>query len=302
MIGKCSSYGNGNDFILGTRAVQAATSGELYDEIDMVDPYIGVGGVQVPAADAAFNADFTAPNGAATIQATIDALVALDIQVVTLGADTSFFNPAPNDPTDNPRRQLEAISILTGALNGSVNPINSGDPLDPIDPGEALYFPIDTQDPLLGQTITNAIVQAVVGSVDPPDPPPDAPPPPPPAAGGDDDTLVGGEGNDTILSGDGNDIITGNEGNDSIVAGNGNDTVDGGEGSDTINGGNGEDIVDGGLGDDTVNGGNDNDSYVWDGDGDGDDFFINDGGGDVARIFGDAADETFNVQEGGSRL
>jgi Ca2+-binding RTX toxin-like protein len=64
------------------------------------------------------------------------------------------------------------------------------------------------------------------------------------------ESVLGGEGNDTIVDGaladsiwggNGNDSISGNAGNDSLLGEAGNDTLDGGLGQDTLIGGNGND-------------------------------------------------------------
>ncbi|WP_249306342.1 Hint domain-containing protein [Rhodobacter capsulatus] len=69
------------------------------------------------------------------------------------------------------------------------------------------------------------------------------------------DTVLGGAGNDTILTGDDADSIEGGSGNDVIDAGVDADTVLGGEGDDTITSGEGSDVVDGGAGNDIIYGG-----------------------------------------------
>ena len=69
-------------------------------------------------------------------------------------------------------------------------------------------------------------------------------------------TIVGTEGDDTIVGTNKDDVICGLGGNDNISGGNGNDIILGGLGDDTISGGNGEDSLIGGNGDDTLHGDN----------------------------------------------
>ena len=69
------------------------------------------------------------------------------------------------------------------------------------------------------------------------------------------DSVVGGAGNDTIVTGDDADTILGGLGNDVIDAGIDADLVDGGDGNDTIVGSEGADTIDGGLGNDLIYGG-----------------------------------------------
>ncbi len=126
---------------------------------DGLNPYVGVNGVTVAAADVQTDGRSSTPFGSgATIQATIDALLALDggtgAQVIGLGDDT--------DPNDAPRHNLEALAVLTGALNQTGASMSSGIVGDPIGPNEPLYFFID---PNSGQTVADAILQAVIGAV-----------------------------------------------------------------------------------------------------------------------------------------
>jgi Ca2+-binding RTX toxin-like protein len=67
-------------------------------------------------------------------------------------------------------------------------------------------------------------------------------------------TLVGGNGDDTLVGGDGADSLDGGNGNDSLV---------GGDGDDTLLGGNGNDTMVPGLGDDFSDGGNGNNLLIW---------------------------------------
>lgn len=89
--------------------------------------------------------------------------------------------------------------------------------------------------------------------------------------------ISGGAGNDTITGatkangGTGNDKITGTRGLDELLGGKGNDTIDGSKGDDFIHGGGGKDrlkggggadVIKGGKGRDTIDGGPGSDSCV----------------------------------------
>ena len=69
------------------------------------------------------------------------------------------------------------------------------------------------------------------------------------------DSVLGGAGNDTILTGDDNDTVYGGTGADSIDAGFDNDLVYGGDDNDTIEGGEGADTLFGDAGNDLIYGG-----------------------------------------------
>ncbi|HEX5471523.1 MAG TPA: hypothetical protein VFW73_06535, partial [Lacipirellulaceae bacterium] len=135
---------------------------------DNLDVYTGKDGVTVPASDVTgiingvpqFDGRGETPDGrGASIQETINALVNLDggngAQVIGLGTNS--------DATNVPRRPLEAIAKLTGAVNKTGQPIDGGIDGDPIEPGEPLYFLIDTD---TASTIVNAIGLAVGAAAD----------------------------------------------------------------------------------------------------------------------------------------
>ncbi len=124
------------------RIVLLGTDGDLNVEDDGQTTYTGVGGVTVPAS--AFNiggvggGTFGSPGGnGATIQNTIDELVANNIKVIGLGG--SIFNDVQSP--------LTALATLTGATDFL---------------GAPLYFDID---PSNGTLVADAIVQAVTGVV-----------------------------------------------------------------------------------------------------------------------------------------
>ncbi|MCX7419780.1 MAG: FG-GAP-like repeat-containing protein [Planctomycetia bacterium] len=73
--------------------------------------------------------------------------------------------------------------------------------------------------------------------------------------------LIGGAGDDTI-SGTGN--LIGGEGNDSLTGGAGSDLLDGGSGNDTLNGGGGHDLLLGRIGADLLDGGDGDDVLLAD--------------------------------------
>ena len=70
--------------------------------------------------------------------------------------------------------------------------------------------------------------------------------------GADDALLIGGAGNDTIVTYGTNDTIDGGAGNDFINADSGNESISGGADNDTIFANLGNDTVDGGTGDDSI--------------------------------------------------
>ena len=73
------------------------------------------------------------------------------------------------------------------------------------------------------------------------------------------DTADGGDGNDSITGGAGDDFLTGGKGNDTIVGGNGVNNLVGGEGNDSLTGGTDTDDIFGGDGADSINGGDGDD-------------------------------------------
>ena len=73
------------------------------------------------------------------------------------------------------------------------------------------------------------------------------------------DTADGGEGNDSIVGGDGDDFLTGGKGNDTIVGGDGVNNLIGGEGNDSLTGGIDTDDIFGGEGADFISGGDGDD-------------------------------------------
>jgi Ca2+-binding RTX toxin-like protein len=81
-------------------------------------------------------------------------------------------------------------------------------------------------------------------------------------------TILGGSGNDVLMTSGGADTVSGGDGADYIWGGSGNDSLSGGIGNDTILGGNGDDRLDGGTGNDSMTGGAGNDTYVVDAAGD----------------------------------
>ena len=67
-------------------------------------------------------------------------------------------------------------------------------------------------------------------------------------------TVIGGEGNDTVVARGGDDIVLGMDGEDKIDAGGGADRVSGGADADYLDGQGGDDVVVGGSGRDTLYG------------------------------------------------
>jgi len=102
------------------------------------------------------------------------------------------------------------------------------------------------------------------------------------------DTLVGGPDRDVIVALGGDDVIDGNGGRDVICAGNGNDRIRGGPGNDRIWGEGGRDLINGGGGHDRLYGGTGNDTFL---DGPGDDL-----------VHGQAGNDTFKAGTGSNEF
>ena len=137
------------------RLVLLATDTGFVYQADTRTAYVGLGGVTVNADDIKTGGRDTTPDdNGAQIQQTINALVAQGIQVIGLGTNGSL--------SAQPRMGLEAISTLTGAINATGVSIDGGVAGDPIDPGDPLYFQIDTGS---GASLANAITQAVAAAV-----------------------------------------------------------------------------------------------------------------------------------------
>ncbi len=142
-----------------THLILLATDTGFVFQSDIIDPYVGAGGITVAASQLQSSSRSTTPGGrGATIQETINALLALDggagVQVIGLGTSTNA-NSAPRQP-------LEALAQLTGAVNTTAAPIDSGIAGDAIAPGDPLFFLID---PNSGDNVANAISSAVTGAV-----------------------------------------------------------------------------------------------------------------------------------------
>lgn len=136
------------------RLVLLATDEGFAYQPDSIDPYVGVGGVTVPAAAVQVSGRGSTPfNAGASIQETVDALNGLGIEVVGLGTGTSAGSA--------PRRNLEALATLTGAVNTSSSSLDSGIPGDSIAPGQPLYFKIDTNS---ADNLAQAIVAAITAA------------------------------------------------------------------------------------------------------------------------------------------
>ena len=110
-------------------------------------------------------------------------------------------------------------------------------------------------------------------------------------------TVLGADGNDTIVGGLVNDRIFAGAGNDSVDGGGGNDVVRGDAGDDTLAGGNGNDTVRGGDGADTQRGGDGDDTLYGDA---GDDLLEGNDGDD--RIRGGGGNDTVRGANGNDRL
>jgi hypothetical protein len=100
------------------------------------------------------------------------------------------------------------------------------------------------------------------------------------------ESIVGGAGNDVIISLAGNDRVEGGAGNDNLYGGEGNDRLWGGAGNDKLWGGGGTDTLNGGAG---------NDTYFLGGDDEEDP----DGGGNPSLIGASNTDDIAEVKNGG---
>ncbi len=295
---------DGAGFRPGSRrlVLLATDSNRVLHEDDGLSSYTNGSGVTVNASvfagGSTANPGIVTPGGTgASVQETIDALVMENIEVIGLGdahlTDGSVVRTRL-------RQELEAISLLTGGINNTQRIIeNNIDTTtltaDDIDPGEPLYFEVDTTN---ATQLANSIVSAIVSVVGPP------PATPPPSVGFTDvaDTILGGTGNDTITGGIGSDLIDGQDGADSLDGGGGMDTILGGTGNDTINGGFGDDSVDGGQGDNTLGGGGGSDILILEPFADGGNTALNTGGADSVEIRGTAGADSFTISQVGGLL
>lgn len=272
--------------------VLLATDAPFTVEPDNIDPYVGVNGATVPASQILDSADLMSPGGrGATVQETVDELVARGIKVIGIGT-SGFLGNAPRGP-------LEGLATLTGAVNTTMNPIENnitpGPSADDIQPGDPLFFQIGTN--VTPAELASSIETAITAGANLAAPPPPPPPPAPPVLGNVDDTIFGGSGNDTIRAASSNDLIVGNAGDDLIEAGGGDDTVYGGSGNDTINGSLGDDRLYGQGGDDVLNGGLGDDTLGWEGQGQGQDSLLGDDGFNTVEVIGSDAANSFIVSQ-----
>ena len=122
---------------------------------DGLQTITGAGGVTQPLANFLSSSRGSTPGGrGATIQNTINALNDLGALVIGLGTNTGA--------AAAPRRTLEAVSRLTGAINNSTTPIDSQVPGDPIVTGDPLYFRIT---PGSGPAVSVAIGASISSAV-----------------------------------------------------------------------------------------------------------------------------------------
>lgn len=114
----------------------------------------GANGLTLPVSDLTSSGRASSPfSSGATIQQTVTALNALGALVIGLGTNGAA--------TTAPRQGLEALAKLTGAINQSTGTIANGT-LDPIAPGDPLYFQIASG---FGPSVTNGIVAAIQNAV-----------------------------------------------------------------------------------------------------------------------------------------
>lgn len=130
------------------RIVLLATDGDFVFEDDGLAIYTGVGGVTVPKSDFATAGSSTnTPGGrGASIQNTVNTLIAQGIKVVGLGAAGGFGGFG----TNTVRPPLRALAKLTGAVDAMGNP---------------LYFDVDPNNgALIAQSIVSGVTGAIPGS------------------------------------------------------------------------------------------------------------------------------------------
>ncbi len=111
---------------------------------DGLTSIVGANGVTVPIADlTSISRSYSPyPDTGARFQQTISALNSLNALVIGLGTNS--------EDVYAPRRTLEALAKLTGAVNRSTASVPSGISGDPIATGDPFYFqinPFDTQNP-----------------------------------------------------------------------------------------------------------------------------------------------------------
>jgi Ca2+-binding RTX toxin-like protein len=125
-------------------------------------------------------------------------------------------------------------------------------------------------------------------------------------SGAQEDTVYAGVGNDTVFAGRGRDVLYGEQGNDTLDGGDGNDNLTGNAGNDLLYGGKGQDILYGNDGNDTLNGGTGNDTLYGDNGrdrllgGHGNDLLY--GGAEADTIAGDFGADTIQGGFGADRL
>ena len=114
----------------------------------------GINGTTLPIAALTQTSRNTTPfSSGAGLQETVTGLNALGALVIGLGT---------NDiPTVDPRQMLESLARLTGAVNRSTQAIPNGT-LTPINPGEPLYFKIQTG---FAATVADGVTQAIQNAV-----------------------------------------------------------------------------------------------------------------------------------------
>ncbi len=134
--------------------ILVATDVDTAYQPDGVDPIVGVNNLRIPLSDILTQeARKETPRGqGASIQRAINALIGQGALVIGLGTNELS--------GEAPRKTLEAISRLTGATNASSQTIVNNT-LDPIAPGDPLYFQIDGSADVLTTGVTTAIEAAI---------------------------------------------------------------------------------------------------------------------------------------------
>src|SRR5262249_11364511 len=137
--------------------ILAATDTATAFHADGIDPIVGVDGVSVPLSDFIDRGRSSTPQGrGASIQQTISALNSLGALVIGMGTN--------DDAGSAPRRTLEAISRVTGAVNASADTFQNTTG-DPIGPGDPFYYQIATGRQVDGARIAQGIPAAILQSL-----------------------------------------------------------------------------------------------------------------------------------------
>ncbi len=220
------SDGFGNDTIAGGEAV---TTGTDYDTIDL------------SALTGPVTVTFTG-SGAGTITDGTDTVTFSEIERI-IGTDQADVIDASDD--------AEGIVIEGGAGDDTITGGSGGDTIDGEGGADSILG--GAGDDALGYAVGGDTIDGqagadtIRGGF---------------SAGSDDAVLIGGDGNDSIVTYGADDTVYGGDGSDTINADSGNESLDGGAGDDVIWANSGDDTIVGGAGNDSISTGSGNDTIV----------------------------------------